>query len=110
MPRGDRTGPMGAGPMTGRGAGWCAGHEMPGYAYGRPGFGYGMGRGGRGRGHRHMFYATGAPRWARGRYAPPLPEVEPDMEALKAEANWLAGRLEAIQKRIEAIEGRGATP
>jgi len=30
MPGGDRTGPIGAGPMTGRGAGYCAGYNMPG--------------------------------------------------------------------------------
>jgi hypothetical protein len=36
MPRGDRTGPLGLGPRTGRGAGYCAGHSMPGFmnAYG----------------------------------------------------------------------------
>ena len=32
MPRGDCTGPMGMGPMTGRAAGFCAGFGMPGYA------------------------------------------------------------------------------
>ena len=32
MPRGDRTGPMGMGPMTGRAAGYCAGYGVPGYA------------------------------------------------------------------------------
>ncbi len=40
MPRFDRTGPQGQGPMTGRGMGPCGG----GMAYGR-GFGRGMGRG-----------------------------------------------------------------
>ncbi|MFY9375325.1 MAG: DUF5320 domain-containing protein, partial [Kiritimatiellia bacterium] len=48
MPRGDRTGPQGAGPMTGRGAGTCAGAATPGYAGG--GYGRGGGRGGCGRG------------------------------------------------------------
>ena len=45
MPRGDRTGPAGLGPMTGRAAGFCAGYPMPGYmnpATGRAGF-YGVG-------------------------------------------------------------------
>ena len=45
MPGGDRTGPWGAGPMTGRAAGHCAG-------YGRPGFmnpQFGRGHGGYGR-------------------------------------------------------------
>jgi len=32
MPWGDGTGPMGRGPMTGRGAGFCAGYNVPGYA------------------------------------------------------------------------------
>ena len=31
MPRGDGTGPTGKGPMTGRGAGYCAGYSTPGY-------------------------------------------------------------------------------
>ncbi len=57
MPRGNRTGPRGDGPMSGRGAGYCAGNDRPGFAsseFGR-GFGRGMGQGrgmahGRGRG------------------------------------------------------------
>jgi len=31
MPAGDGTGPRGQGPMTGRGAGFCAGYSVPGY-------------------------------------------------------------------------------
>ena len=31
MPRGNGTGPMGYGPMTGRGAGYCAGYATSGY-------------------------------------------------------------------------------
>jgi len=31
MPRGDRTGPAGMGPMTGRAAGYCAGYNVPGF-------------------------------------------------------------------------------
>lgn len=36
MPRGDGTGPMGYGPLTGRGLGWCAGARGRGR---RPGIG-----------------------------------------------------------------------
>jgi len=43
MPSGDRTGPMGQGSMTGRGLGYCEGHDSPGYE---------KGFGGRGRGYR----------------------------------------------------------
>jgi hypothetical protein len=56
MPFGDGTGPQGMGPMTGRGAGYCAGSGRPGFAspsFGRGWFGLsrGLGRGiGRGRG------------------------------------------------------------
>ncbi len=48
MPRGDGTGPMGMGPMTGRGAGYCAGFSVPGFMNpmgGRLGLGMGRGRG-----------------------------------------------------------------
>jgi hypothetical protein len=59
MPWGDRTGPMGIGPMTGRAAGYCAGFANPrvpgrggrgrGRGWGR-GMGQGWGSGFRGRG------------------------------------------------------------
>lgn len=68
-------GPLGAGLMSGRGAGFCAGYGVPGYVNAVPGRGFGMGFGrdpgarGRGfggrRGWRHMFYATGLPGWMR---------------------------------------------
>jgi hypothetical protein len=37
MPWGDRTGPMGQGPLTGRKAGYCAGFSAPGFLKLRPG-------------------------------------------------------------------------
>jgi len=59
MPRGDRTGPRGAGPRTGRGLGNC----LPGSVQGQPtptggGLGRGLGpRGlGRGRGRRNRWF------------------------------------------------------
>jgi len=74
MPGGDRTGPAGMGPMTGRAAGFCAGYPVPGYmnpagargfapAAGVPAFGpYGAGSYGYGAGS----YAYGAPYGAWG--------------------------------------------
>ena len=47
MPFGDGTGPRGMGPMTGRGAGYCAGFGQPGFANPGPGrrwFGFGRRR------------------------------------------------------------------
>ncbi|MCF7876688.1 DUF5320 domain-containing protein [Candidatus Bipolaricaulota bacterium] len=63
MPRGDRTGPAGQGPKTGRGLGYCTGYSAPGYTKGRPRGGGGFGRG-RGRGF-------GPPSGNRGRSAFP---------------------------------------
>ena len=123
MPGGDRTGPMGLGPMTGRGAGFCAGYQVPGYM--NPGFGRGYfcwrggfwGRGG-GRGWRNWYWATGLTGWQRramglpafgGWAAPygfPVGELTPKQEAdiLKSQAEFLKREMEDIEKRIEALE------
>ena len=121
MPRGDRTGPRGFGPMTGRGAGFCAGYTMPGYMNPVVGRGFGgRGFGGGGRGWRNQFYATGLPGWARagmgvpawgaGPYpytAPPPPAMPAgaEVEALKAQAGYLEQTLEALRQRIQTLEG-----
>lgn len=56
MPGGDRTGPNGQGPKTGRGLGFCTGNTQPGYSQPKRlglrrgyGQGYNQGRGLRGR-------------------------------------------------------------
>ena len=122
MPRGDRTGPRGMGPLTGRRAGYCAGYDQPGYANPGPGYGYGYGMGGgRGRGwhHRHWFRATGVPGWARFGAppawgdpwgAPPTREElrEQETEALRQEAEWIEDRLGAIRERLDDLS-RGST-
>ena len=99
MPRRDRTGPMGAGPMTGR----RAGNDMPGFnntAALRQGPGFGFR--GAGHGRRCMFYATGLPGWRRFNPSPPAPKVEVD--SLKAQADWLKEQLDLINKRIEEMD------
>ena len=121
MPRGDRTGPMGFGPMTGRGAGFCAGYTMPGNMNSMPGRGFGgRGSGGGGRGWRNWFYATGLPGWARAGMgvpawgAGPYPYAAPgsptmpagaEVEALKAQAGYLEQTLDALRQRIQTLEG-----
>jgi hypothetical protein len=120
MPRGDGTGPMGQGPMTGRAAGYCAGYSVPGYVnpvfsggfFGR-GRGF-FGRGGGGRGFRNMYYATGLTGWQRASMGAPAfvgaypyaGEVTPKQEAdiLKNEADVLKSQLNDIQSRIETLE------
>ncbi|MEM3405414.1 MAG: DUF5320 domain-containing protein [Candidatus Pacearchaeota archaeon] len=43
MPGGDGTGPLGEGKMTGRGLGYCAGFNMPGYINNFPCLRFGLG-------------------------------------------------------------------
>jgi hypothetical protein len=118
MPGGDRTGPMGMGPMTGRAAGYCAGYDLPGYAHPFPrrglGLGWWGGRRGWGRGWRYGYYATGLPGWARGyaptwevgpMYGPPAPPSrEEQTRALKAQAEWLKDEMDAIHQRLSELE------
>ncbi len=89
MPGFDGTGPLGYGPMTGGGRGYCVTYLGPydsrawvGWGIGRRraffgGGGRGwFGRGG-GRGWRNWYYATGLPGWARAQYAYPYPFMSP---------------------------------
>ena len=114
MPRGDKTGPLGEGPITGRGMGFCAGYNVPGYMNGgvnpraRGNFGFGRGMG---RGNRWGFYATGQPGWARGydrgygpsRAVPPQMDVQSEIIILRDEAKELGRRLEEINARLKTI-------
>ena len=98
MPRGDRTGPWGTGPITGRAAGYCAGYPVPGYMNPTGGYGGGRGRGlGRGRGRG----------FGRGRYAIPpsavvqaaYPQSTPVAQSQFPEQEVAA--LENYQKQLE---------
>jgi len=97
MPGGDRTGPQGAGPRTGRGMGYCGGYNQPSFASPVPGFRCEFGFGGRG--WRHRLYATGVPGWV-------TTTLEQETTDLKAEADMLKGQLDAIQKRIEELTSK----
>jgi len=117
MPFGDRTGPRGLGPMSGRAAGFCAGYDEPGYVnpvLGRSTFGFGRGFGrsrgwfGRGRGWRNCFWATGLPNWALAGYGCP-PYVadltaKDEMDMLREQAKFLKQQLDNIQGRISTLE------
>lgn len=93
MPGGDRTGPMGAGPMSGRGAGFCAGNGTPGYS--NRGFGRGMGRGQMGMGGRFRNGWQGMP------VTQPNPAQERQM--LEQEASYLKQHMEQIQARLDQL-------
>lgn len=116
MPAGNGTGPMGMGPMTGLGMGFCAGFVAPGYMDLVPGRSFrmgcgrgfrGRGAGGGGRGWRNMFYATGLPGWARGG-VPVTPAPAQELAALKQQAEHFGNALENTRKRIQEIESQPA--
>ena len=125
MPYGDRTGPQGAGPMSGRGMGFCAGYHYPGsenqgwgLGAGRGrNYGAGYGRGGGGFGHRHGFRATGIPGRARyleyppaesGPYSPTFaeaPQMYPkdEQKYLKSQIKHLEDHLAELSKRLKDL-------
>lgn len=115
MPGGDGTGPAGMGPMTGRGAGYCAGSSAPAFAnpaFGR-GFGCGLGFGfGGGRGRRwtppHTGYGYGYAAPYAGHYGP-APTRQQEKEALQNQAEYLEDSLEGIKKRIAELEAKKTT-
>jgi hypothetical protein len=126
MPRGDRTGPNGAGPMTGRAAGYCAGYSAPGYVNAAGGWGRGRGRGygrgwgrGWGRGYGRGWYAYPPPAIVQPAYPqaypitpqPQTPEQEvaalenysKDLEAEKAN---LEQEVDGVKARIEELKAK----
>jgi hypothetical protein len=118
MPKGDRTGPMGMGMQTGRGAGYCGGLDRPGYSavgFGwRNGMGFGCGRGMRSAGPRRgigvVFDRLICSGWRGGLrmrgdvpfYGNPDPETEKRLLARQAED--LQIELDTIRKRLGEIE------
>lgn len=116
MPGFDRTGPMGAGPMTGGARGLCnpaTAGTIPAYT---AGYGYGRGLGLR-RGFRGGFGPGAGLRRGYGRgygwYPPVAGPVYPadtadEINMLKAEADYFKKSLDAINARIDALEKKPA--
>ncbi len=102
MPRRDKTGPMGAGPMTGRGFGSCAGNDAE-----DRGIGFGMGRGlGRGRRfgrHCDRGFGRGAGRGFGRGYGMYSDTSKSQKEWLNERKSFLQSRLEAIEKQLEDL-------
>lgn len=95
MPRGDKTGPAGAGPMTGRRLGFCVGNDQPGTFYGR---GYGYGRGS-GMGFRHGFMG----RFNRGYASIPAPVYETEAPDKK---KFLEREIEDLKEHLSFLENK----
>ena len=125
MPGGDRMGPSGAGPRTGRGLGYCAGYSSPGYFKGPGGYrGYPYGRGMAWRGS----YGRGRRGGWRGPYYPEtiyvsqpithpiyygtdpstpvnqLGMLKQEKDFLESELNQIKNSIEEISKKIEELE------
>ncbi|MGE3063028.1 MAG: DUF5320 domain-containing protein [bacterium] len=101
MPRGDKTGPDGMGPMTGRAMGFCNGFNTPGFmrgfGFGRGGGrGFGRGIGFQGRGRRGIGYAVPY-------FMPQQIDVADSKEALNEEIasveKYLSELKEMVQKK-----------
>lgn len=95
MPRFDMTGPMGAGPFTGRAMGYCAQRAYGGMGYGR-GAGYGR-RAGYGRG---MGFARGPV------FGPPYYDmpVGTEKEMLEEDKAFLEDQLAAVKEALAKID------
>lgn len=103
MPGGNGSGPLGMGPMTGRGAGRCAGYGVPGYTNNFPGQGWGRwGRGNRWSGRDRGFA------WSFPRSYPYPNAADEDYQvgSLEQEARYLESSLEAVRKEIAAVKAR----
>ena len=114
MPRGDGTGPAGRGLLTGRGAGYCAGFNLPGYANPTAGRALGLARGYRGG------KGPGGGRGAAGAAGPPPIHIrrpryygsqlseeearEQELEDLKRTAEELEDNLEAVREKINQLQ------
>ena len=114
MPRGDRNGPNGGGPKTGRGAGLCSGSDTPGYL--DPGLRRGRGRGpggppkhGRGRGR-----GPGGGRWGRRWWrgddeGGEAWTDEAERAALGSRCRTLKAEVQQLRDRLDSLEGAGGS-
>lgn len=104
MPGGDRTGPLGYGPQTGRASGFCSGYNIPGYANpeqrlrpGRKG-GQGYGRGFRRIQQRILFYPQTIPQPHQ------LINLEEEKTYLETLAKNLEEELQNVKKLLKEIQ------
>ena len=106
MPFGNRRGPWGLGPMTGRAAGYCSGTAAPGHLNTPVRRFLGRGAPGRGRGFGFRLRWRTGPTAADGQSGPlaPTDQREEPLDALKAQAEQLRDALGDTQRRIDDLE------
>lgn len=112
MPGGDKTGPAGKGPMTGRGSGDCAGFdrlENSGVSAAR-GFATGAGRAGWFRrafgrhGRRNQYFAIRRLGWMRADADGDRITPSTDKEALRQRLHALESECASINKQLDEME------
>ena len=114
MPQGDRRGPIGNGPKTGRGLGFCNGHETAGFVtMERGGRGVGYGRG-RGFGNQHGYGGRGSDsyrsdnyrsdNYRMGRYTQSDFVDVTEKTLIENEINTLKDQLTALEERLKNIK------
>ena len=114
MPRGDRSGPNGFGPRTGRGLGYCSDYSTPGYLT-NDGIGWGRGygggrRGGRGYG-RGRGFGFGWNAYSPVNYAPIYPtpvsyDEETYTKNLENQVKYLEDSLNELKERLETHKAK----
>jgi len=111
MPRGNSTGPMGQGSMTGKGLGFCNGNDTPGFFKGDGGCmgrGFGRGRGlgkgnGIGRGFNMGRNFAGSLGGFTGNFPSAISEDD-EIKVLKLRAEALNKTQQEIEKRVKELE------
>lgn len=98
MPGGDRTGPMGQGPVTGRGMGFCRGNDIPGYRSFQWTPGRGFGRGFR----RGPAYGRGGGLRFRGGFGQYFDDISPDV----SEETLIENEIRVLKDQLAALEDR----
>ncbi len=115
MPGFDRRGPLGKGPMTGRGLGPCGTGKAThfndeGYGVGRGGRPWGGGNGhcwGGGRGHRHGFQAGMGRQFRHGFRFRDYTDAEMDIrEEMESYADYLKNELDRVEKALSSGKGK----
>jgi hypothetical protein len=98
MPRGDGTGPIGYGPRTGRGAGYCIGPFKTGFER-KPCIGYG-----RGNGYRRWFQDAGYPDFVGYRQGTAIIDDTVEKEQLQRQSEILEKQLKYVNRRLSALK------
>lgn len=102
MPRGDKTGPYGNGPKTGRGLGFCVRNDTAGFQAMERGMGRGAGYGrgnGRGNGYHHRGMGFGVSGYHHGFHG----DVS-EKTLIENEINILKDQLTALEERLKNIK------